>query len=278
MTVKVVLSVIGVEHSDDDLSLAIELCRQAEAHLVVLVLSLAPPPPVSEYAAVMTESWLEERQAEIDRLGMRLKEIRAILAESGLSAEADGEYVERSWTDDMVGRRGRYADVTLIGPEMAADDELKTMVLKGSLYISQIPVLLTPQAAGATLTPKRILLAWDGRSEATRAMREALDLLAAAEEVHVTMVDPRAAEDGLDIEPGADVAAYLARHGAKVVVDRLPSGGRPVAQTLRRHAVDMAADMIVMGAYSHSRLRERIFGGVTRSMIEETDLPVFMAH
>src|SRR5690606_22145960 len=99
-----------------------------------------------------------------------------------------------------------------------------------------------------------------------------------AETVHVTMIDPRAREGGLDIEPGADLAAYLARHGAKVTVDAIPSGGQPTAQALRTHAVEVAADRIVMGAYSHSRLRERFFGGVTRSMIEEADLPVFMAR
>lgn len=278
MTFKTVLSVISVEHSDGDLRLAIDLCRQIEAHLAVLVLSVAVPPPASEYAAVMTEAWLQDRQTEIDRLRVRVEAVTAIVAESDLSADVDGEYVERAWTDDMVGRRSRYADVTLIGPELDADDDLKTMVLKGSLYGSQIPVLLIPNAAGATLLPKKVLLAWDGGAEATRAMREALPLLTGAEDVHITMIDPQATEDGLNIEPGTDLAAYLAHHGARITIDRLPGGGQPVAETLRRHAVDMAADMIVMGAYGHSRLRQRFFGGVTRSMIEQTDLPVFMAR
>uniref|UniRef100_Q11G53 UspA n=1 Tax=Chelativorans sp. (strain BNC1) TaxID=266779 RepID=Q11G53_CHESB len=278
MTFKTVLSVVSVEHSDGDLRLAIDLSRQIDAHLAVLVLSIAVPPPTSEYAAVMSEAWLQDRQAEIDRLHARVKEVTAILAQSELSADVDGEYVERGWTDDMVGRRSRYADVTLIGPELNSDEDLKTMVLKGSLYESQIPVLLIPDAAGATLLPKKVLLAWDGGPEATRAAREALPLLTGAEDVHLTMVDPRATEDGLNIEPGTDLAAYLAHHGAKITIDRLPSGGQPIAETLRRHAVDMAADMVVMGAYGHSRLRQRIFGGVTRSMIEEADLPVFMAR
>lgn len=74
------------------------------------------------------------------------------------------------------------------------------------------------------------------------------------------------------------MAVYLARHGVKVTVDRLPPEGDSVADVLRRHAVDTAAEMIVMGAYGHSRLRERIFGGVTRSMIEDPPLPLFMAR
>jgi nucleotide-binding universal stress UspA family protein len=79
-------------------------------------------------------------------------------------------------------------------------------------------------------------------------------------------------------EPGADIAAYLARHGLTVTVDQLAGGGRPVADVLKQHATDIGADLIVMGAYSHSRIRERIFGGVTRSFIEGARLPVLMAH
>lgn len=278
MTHKTILGIISVEHSDDDLRLAINLCKQIDGHLAMLVLSITEPPPTTEYATVIAQAWLEERQADIDKLNARIREVTSILAESGVSADVDGEYVINSRTGEMVGRRSRFADLTLVGPELNADSSLKSMVLRGSLYESENPVLLIPDAGRATLQPKRILLAWDGGPQASRAMREVLPWLAKAEEVHLTMVDPRTSEDGSEIEPGADLAAYLARHGAKVIVDCLPGGGQPVAKTLRRHAVDMAADMIVMGAYGHSRLRERIFGGVTRSMLEETTLPVFMAR
>ncbi|WP_353833965.1 universal stress protein [Mesorhizobium sp.] len=79
-------------------------------------------------------------------------------------------------------------------------------------------------------------------------------------------------------EPGADVAAYLARHGVNVTVDRLPSLDHSVVDVLRRHALDIAADLMVMGAYGHSRLRERIFGGVTVSMLEDPSMPILMAR
>ncbi|MCQ0972275.1 universal stress protein, partial [Paracoccus sp. TK19116] len=68
------------------------------------------------------------------------------------------------------------------------------------------------------------------------------------------------------------------RHGVKVIVDRLPSEGERIEKVLARHATDLDADMIVMGAWGHSRLRERIFGGVTQSMIEQPPLPVFLAR
>ncbi|WP_159592382.1 universal stress protein [Chelativorans xinjiangense] len=278
MVFKTVLSVIDVGQSDRDLDLAIELCGQIDAHLSVLVLSVAFPPPASEYAAALSETWLQERQEDIEKLRARVSEVTSLLAKTGLSADADGEYVERAWTDDIVGRKARYADLTLVGPQLAASSDRKTQVLNGALFESERPVLIVPEEAGATLRPKKVLVAWNSRLEAARAVRDALPLLTGAEDVCITMVDPREGDYESGPEPGADIAAYLARHGVKVRVDRLPGSDRSVADALRIHAVDMAAEMIVMGAYGHSRLRERIFGGVTRSMIDEPPLPVFMAR
>jgi len=278
MAIKTVLSVIGLDHPNSDLDLAIELCREAEAHLAVLILAIAVPPPTAEYAAVLNAAWLEERQEDIERLHERVKEVNTLLASAEISVDVEAEYIDRAWIDETVGRRARCADLTVAGPVLTADEDLKMPVVKGSLYEAQIPVLLIPEGKRASFRPKRVLLAWDGGLEASRATREALPLLVGAEEVHITMVDPRGTEDGLALEPGADIAAYLARHGVKATVDRLPSGGQSVADTLRTHAIDMAADIIVIGAYGHSRLRDLIFGGVTRSMMADADLPVFMAR
>ena len=102
--------------------------------------------------------------------------------------------------------------------------------------------------------------------------------MVSAEEVHVTLVDPDTSSIVSGPEPGADIAAYLAHHGVKTTVDRLPSGGKAIADVLKQHAIDVSADLIVMGGYGHSRMRERIFGGVTRSMLDEPRLPVLMAR
>jgi nucleotide-binding universal stress UspA family protein len=105
-----------------------------------------------------------------------------------------------------------------------------------------------------------------------------MSLLVGADQVRLVLVDPVEGDLEQGAEPGADAATYLARHGAKVTVDRLPSQGRTVASVLSQHATDTAADLLVMGAYGHSRLRQRIFGGVTSAMIEEPPLPVLMAR
>jgi len=109
-------------------------------------------------------------------------------------------------------------------------------------------------------------------------VRESLEMLRSADQVTVAVVDPEPGLLGHGEEPGADLAAYLARHGAKVTVDRLPREGRTTADVLRRHVVDTAADLLVLGAYGHSRLRDWILGGVTRSMVAEPPVPVFMAR
>jgi nucleotide-binding universal stress UspA family protein len=208
----------------------------------------------------------------------RTEAASAFVAEHALSADVVSEYPEFAWVDEAVGRRAQYADLTLVGPALLSSDRLKKKVIEGALFFSGKPLLVVPDGSKSTLKPKRVAVAWDSRVEASRAVREALGLLVAADDVRLVLVDPVADEFHQGAEPGADMAAYLARHGVKVTVDRLPGEGRTVADVLRRHAVDCSSEMLVMGAYGHSRLRESIFGGVTKSMLDEPPLPILMAH
>lgn len=208
----------------------------------------------------------------------RTAAVSAFLAGSGLSTDVTSEYPEIAWADETVGRRARYADLTVLGPRLLADETLKEKVLEGALFSSGKPLLLVPEGSQPRLKPKRVLVAWDSRIEASRAMRESLEMLAGANEVRLVLVDPVEGANYHGAEPGADAAAYLARHGVKVTVDRLPSSNHTVAEVLRRHAVDTSVELMVMGAYGHSRLRERIFGGVTKSMLENQSLPILMAR
>lgn len=180
--------------------------------------------------------------------------------------------------DQAVGRRARYGDLTIIGPRLLGSDVFKLRVLEGALFASARPLLLVPRDSRPTLKPKRVLAAWDSRMESSAAVKDSLDMLKGAEDVRLVLVDPVVGTDAQGAEPGADAATYLARHGVKVTVDRIPSLGRAVADALKCYATDCAAELLVMGAYGHSRLRERIFGGVTRSMIEEPTLPTFMSR
>ena len=278
MAFKTVLAVTGPDLGDGDLKLAVALCEEIGAHLAVLVVALAAPPPIGEYAAVVSDAWLQERQADMSELQKRTAAVTVVLASSPVSSDVSTEYPEEAWADDVIGRRARYADITLLGPELLSRGELKGKAIEGALFWSGKPLLLVPEGSTPTLKPKHIMVAWDSRIEASNAVSRSLDLLSAADDVHLVLVDPVEGESGQGAEPGADLATYLARYGVKVTVDRVPSQGRTVAATLRQHAIDASADVLVMGAYGHSRLRERIFGGVTRSMIDEPPLPILMAR
>jgi nucleotide-binding universal stress UspA family protein len=278
MSFRTILTVAGLDQGDHDIRLAASLCEEVSAHLSIHVVSFAAPPPMGAYAAVVSDAWVQERQADAARLEERMAALAALLSDRGKAADIAGDCAETAWTDDVIGRRGRYCDLTLVGPEMLAAGMLKEKTIEGALFSSGKPVLLLPEGAAPSLSPERVMVAWDSRIEASRAVREALPILKGAQEVRLVLVDPEESEAAHGQEPGADAALYLARHGVRVGVDRLPGSGRPVADVLGRHAGDMGAQMIVMGAYGHSRLRQRILGGVTRSMIENPPLPIFMAR
>ncbi len=277
MSIKTVLSILDVNQFKDDLKGAVDFCQTHGAHLTVLVVSMCATPPLTGYDALSTIR-LGEQQREIDRLAEKAADITTLLSGSASSYDVQEIYTEFAWADDDIAERALYADLVLIGPEAARNEELRRRVIDGALFQSPTPVLVTPSDKMVRLPPKTILLAWDSGEEAARAARQSIDFLQAAGTVHVTLVDPLAARSVNGEEPGADIAAFLTRHGVKVDVDCVASGGRLVDETLRQHAADIAADMIVMGAYSHPRLQERLFGGVTRSMLKDSDIPLFLAH
>ncbi|WP_409527823.1 universal stress protein [Rhizobium sp.] len=130
--------------------------------------------------------------------------------------------------------------------------------------------MLLPNRKDATLRPKRIVLGWNGRREAWIAVRSSIHLLQKASRVHVAVVEVEDANS-------ADLATFLTRHGVEVVIDHLQGSDDP-AIVLQRHAESLDADLIVMGAYGHSRLAERILGGTTQTMLQHPAVPVLMAR
>jgi len=278
MAYKTVLTITNPELGNSDLDLAAALCEDLDAHLSVLVVQFAAPPPIGEYAAALSDAWFQERQAELDRLQERSKTVTAFLSSRSISCDVSSDYPEELWADERIGRRARYSDISVLGPELLSHEHLKREAIEGALFSSGKPVLLAPEGSSPSFRPRRVMVAWDSRLEASTAVFHALDLLRAATDVHVVLVDPKQGDFGQGDEPGADIATYLARHGVKITVDRISSLGRTVADALRGHAVDTSADMLVMGAYGHSRMRQRIFGGVTKTIISQPFLPTLLAR
>lgn len=139
------------------------------------------------------------------------------------------------------------------------------------------PVLIIPSYGTFTDFGKNILVAWNGKREAARAVFDAQPIMASADKVDISWLNPDKVGQNMDL-PGAELAVVLARHGVNVTVEAIPTGGLAAGEALLSHAADIGADMLVMGAYGHSRLREFVFGGATRTILASMTLPVLMSH
>ena len=278
MPFKTVFLAVGAGQDDQEIDRAVAICAGMGAHLVVLVLGVAPPPPASPYGVVSNDIWASEIREGQAAAQARAEEIAARLDAAGISSTVDAQYIDRGTVATLAARFARYADLTLIPPAGKDGDALQTWVLNGALFESGRPVLLLPEGEVRFPNPRRVMVGWDASVEASTAVNHAIEMMAGAEAVDVVLIDPVPSFEGHGPEPGADLGAYLARHGITITVHRLPREGREVSEILRRTAVDLGADLIVMGGFGHSRLRQRIFGGTTTEIISDSPVPVLMAH
>jgi len=139
-----------------------------------------------------------------------------------------------------------------------------------------VPVLLGPYIGSKAFQPKNVLVGWDGSSTATRAIHAALPVLEKADKITLLVIEKKATT--AQGQPGADVANYLARHNMNVTVEVITNPQAGIADTVLNHVSDNSNDLVVMGGYGHSRMREFLFGGATREILEAMTVPVLMAH
>ena len=139
-------------------------------------------------------------------------------------------------------------------------------------------MLVIPYAGEFEGIGANVLVAWNASRESTRAVTDALPLLARAKSVAVLVVDPEEAGGKHGDSPGADIALHLARHGVNAKAYPTPSGGVEVGDVILSRASDIGADLIVMGAWGRSRARELVMGGATRSLLERMTVPVLLSH
>ena len=179
---------------------------------------------------------------------------------------------------DVVAARARYNDLVVLplpyGAGRGVEDEAVT---EAALFEGMSPVLIVPASGMKTAQPKRIILAWNQTREALVAARRALPFLKKADLVQIVVVDPLAHGPERS-DPGGRLCQLLVRHGVKAEVSVLARTLPHVSDVLARQVRDMDAELLVMGAYGHSRFREAILGGTTRDMLENAEVPVFLAH
>ena len=190
---------------------------------------------------------------------------------------------QRFVNDDAYGGlvlQSRYADLLVIGQADRDDPATGALLQDLPEYVllnTCRPVLVVPSSGTFQSIGSVVLLAWDGSMQATRAITQALPILRNARSVVVAVIDPTIGADEHGEEPGADIALYLARHGVKTEVVR-QAGEDGVAETLLALADSIDADMLVMGAYGHTRFREILLGGATRTVLNTMTVPVLMSH
>ncbi len=187
--------------------------------------------------------------------------------------------VTEAFSDDALTVGARYADLLVLGqadPEDVSgsrDDLPEAMA-----FATGRPVLVVPKVGASSPVGKTVMLCWNASRESARAAADALPFLRAAEQVIVLVIDPEVSADGHGQEPGADVALWLARHGVNVTVQRDVAADAGVGEIILSRAADCGADLIVMGIYGHSRLREFVLGGASRTLLASMTVPVLMSH
>jgi nucleotide-binding universal stress UspA family protein len=177
---------------------------------------------------------------------------------------------------EIFGQIARRFDISIVGqpePHQLARAEL---IVAAAIFNSGRPVILVPFIHKGSLGLNRVMVCWDGSRTAARAVGDAMPLLERAKAVDVVIIATEQAKS--DEVPSADIGRHLARHGIKVDVQRVQAPGIDVASAIPSYAADNAIDLVVMGGYGHSRLREFILGGATRGMLEAMTVPTLMSH
>lgn len=264
------------------ISAAAQLALAHDGHLDVLALGVDQGQIGYTYlggGAILNELWMDSAVVDAEAIA---KEVKAVLAEQdpGLRFTIQTALVEIGALSAIVASAARFVDLVVQArPYASSQKYVAEEVVAAALFAARAPVLILPDAPDMTRLnpPRRIILAWNQSIEALVATRCALPLLKTADEVDVTVVDPppRGPERS---DPGGMLCQFLVRHGVKAKVSVLARSMPRVSDVLARHAVDQGTDLMVMGAFGHSRLREAVLGGATREVLESTKIPVLMAH
>jgi nucleotide-binding universal stress UspA family protein len=255
---------------------AARFAAEQGAHLVALAIGVQPSAPYATMIDVPLEGYVEDIQRARDDVREETDRLGAHLSRSGVSFETRGVCVPPGMVGTEFARHARYADISIFSkPD---DTGLWHQTVDTVLFESGKPILICPPGCSLAGSGRRPAIAWNAGREAARSVADALPLMTGAEDVRVVMVDPRVGPGEHGEEPGASVATMLARHGLPVTADPLPKSGRSFADAFLAHARDLGADLLVCGAYGHSRFTEMLFGGATRDLMEQADRPVLMSH
>lgn len=292
MAYKSLLSVISNPGAiEPTLAAATALARREDAHLEVLCLGIDLTQVGYYYpgaGGVVFQDDIARAEATLAELETQ---VTARLSGEGLRFSVTTAIAQVGSLTDLIARQARFSDLVVLplpyGKPAFANADL---LVEAALFQGRAPVLVVPAAgfvagfaagfagaSGVSGIGQEIVVAWNESSEALAAIRAALPFLIAAKRVTLAIIDPEASSAGR-ADPGGALAEMLSRHGVRAEVAVLARTLPRVTDMLNQLVRDKAADLVVMGAYGHSRLREAVLGGTTRDMLELAEVPVFMAH
>ena len=257
--------------------LAADLAQTTGAHLTGIALAVDPMVPVYTVAApIPTDFIVAAHEQGVADAKAALAAFDAIGSAAGVTSEGR---IAESITGDFssVIRNVILTDLAVVGqddPDRA--EPLRAALIEALLFQAGLPTLLVPYAGPRGFSADKVVIAWNGSSQAARAVRAALPLLAMAKSVLVAIVDEGAPP--ADRIQGADIGTYLARHDLDVTVRTIANAHEGAGQAVLKLAADEGATWMVMGAYGHSRIRQFLLGGVTRHVLANATIPVLMAH
>lgn len=277
MTLKTIL--VYAENTEPGWALldaAAGLAAVNEAHIVALLIGMEPPTPYASMVAVPLTNYVQALETARETLKADADEIEARLKKTGVSFEVRTALLPQGLAGTEFAQHARYADIAIF-PQRDSH-EYWHQLLDATLFESGKPLLICPRGASLRTIGRRVAIAWDSGREAARAVSDAIPLMAKADDVRVVTIDPHVSSERHGDVPGADVATMLSRHGIPVSVDAIPSADASFAKAMLTRADDMDADLIVSGAYGHSRVGQMLLGGATRDLMETADRPLLMSH
>ena len=257
---------------------AAAVAEQNSAHLTAVCLGIDRTNPGAYYGGANAVALQETLALAQQEAAENEKAVSSVLGLWSISWEALAITAQIGALAPVVGDRAQLSDLIVLpkpyGPGRDVED---VVIVESALFRTRVPALILPAGYDVAPAAKRVVIAWNESHEALAAIRAALPLLKQADVVDVAIIDPpRHGADRSD--PGGSLAEMLSRHGVRGDVTILARTMPRISDILQRHCQDKEADMLVMGAYGHSRFREAILGGATRNMLEMAEIPVLMAH
>ncbi|MFT4150205.1 MAG: universal stress protein [Paracoccaceae bacterium] len=281
MSYKSIFTVVtNGDHSEAAIRAASAVTQAEDGHLSLLALGVDRTQVGYSYVgsgAVLIQAALDRAEAEARETEAT---VRRILEgeESDLRWSLEIGVTQIGMLTELIAQRARFADlVVLPKPYGPGQGQVAEAVAEAALFEAQAPVLIVPETGIGPALPRRAVVAWNQSREAMVAVRRALPLLKACESVNIAVIDPPSHGPERS-DPGGLLCQMLVRHGVKAEVSVLARTMPRISDILARHLRDTDSDLLVMGAYGHSRFREAILGGATRNMLEQATVPVLMAH